>query len=96
MVYPERAMESCGLGPQMHWLVLMPRMLLLATLLLLTISSFFTRISLIPSLGLLSWLYLMAELSAQNWERFFIWLGLGLAIYFIYGYRNSKLRPQGI
>jgi amino acid transporter len=96
MVYPERAMESCGLGPQTHWLVLMPRMLLLATLLLLTISSFFTRISLIPSLGLLSCLYLMAELSAQNWERFFIWLGLGLAIYFIYGYRNSKLRPQGI
>jgi amino acid transporter len=94
--YPIQALKACGLGPETHWLVLMPRMLLLATLLLLTISSFFKRISLIPSLGLLSCLYLMAELSAQNWERFFIWLGLGLAIYFIYGYRNSKLRKQGI
>lgn len=96
IAYPEQSLKACGLGPQTHWLVLMPRMLLLATLLLLTISSFFKRISLIPSLGLLSCLYLMAELSAQNWERFFIWLGLGLAIYFLYGYRKSKLSKQGI
>jgi APA family basic amino acid/polyamine antiporter len=26
------------------------------------------------------------------WERFGIWLALGLALYFVYGYRRSRLR----
>jgi APA family basic amino acid/polyamine antiporter len=28
------------------------------------------------------------------WERFGIWLAVGLALYFAYGYRHSKLRRR--
>jgi APA family basic amino acid/polyamine antiporter len=36
--------------------------------------------------------YTMLGLPATAWERFAVWLALGIAIYFLYGYRNSKLR----
>jgi len=49
------------------------------------------RLSLIPVLGLLSCAYLMTELGITNWIRFGLWLLLGLVIYFLYGYRHSKL-----
>jgi amino acid transporter len=52
----------------------------------------FRRLSLIPALGLSSCFYLMTELGITNWMRFFIWLLLGLVIYFSYGFKNSKLR----
>lgn len=52
------------------------------------------RLSLIPSIGLLSNLYLMAELGAVNWLRFLVWLLLGVAVYVFYGYKNSKLRSN--
>ncbi len=50
--------------------------------------------SFIPVTGLLINLYLMSELGLTNWLRFFIWLVIGLVIYFIYGYRHSKLRQN--
>ena len=34
----------------------------------------------------------MLQLPWQTWERFFIWLAIGLAVYFAYGYRHSMLR----
>jgi APA family basic amino acid/polyamine antiporter len=37
-------------------------------------------------------LYTMAGLPPHAWERFGIWLAVGLAIYFLYGYRRSGLR----
>jgi APA family basic amino acid/polyamine antiporter len=37
-------------------------------------------------------IYVMMGLPAHAWERFAIWLGLGLLIYFVYGYWNSRLR----
>ncbi|MCP9495961.1 MAG: amino acid permease [Pyrinomonadaceae bacterium MAG19_C2-C3] len=49
------------------------------------------RLSLIPVLGLLSCAYLMTELGITNWTRFLIWLGVGLIVYLLYGYRHSKL-----
>lgn len=36
--------------------------------------------------------YIMSGLPRTAWERFAIWLALGLAIYFAYGFRNSTLR----
>ncbi len=49
------------------------------------------RLSLLPTLGLLINLYLMTQLGINNWTMFFVWLLLGLGIYFGYGYKNSRL-----
>jgi amino acid transporter len=48
--------------------------------------------SIIPVIGLLINLYLMTELGITNWMRFLVWLVIGLALYFSYGYWKSKLR----
>lgn len=37
-------------------------------------------------------LALMAALPRATWERLIIWMGLGLIVYFAYGYRHSMLR----
>ncbi|MFZ4520083.1 MAG: amino acid permease [Bacteroidales bacterium] len=50
------------------------------------------QLSLIPVLGLLTNLYLMAQLGVTNWMRFLVWLAIGLVIYFSYGRRHSKLQ----
>lgn len=60
----------------------------------ITILSFLRNLSLIPVLGLITNLYLMTELGITNWSRFLIWLVLGLVVYFLYGYRNSKLNQS--
>lgn len=56
--------------------------------------SYLKSLSLIPVLGLLTNLYLMTELGITNWLRFFIWLAVGLIIYFTYSIRHSKLRKN--
>ncbi|HEX5216750.1 MAG TPA: amino acid permease [Vicinamibacterales bacterium] len=38
--------------------------------------------------------YVMKGLPTHAWERFGIWLAIGITFYFIYGQRNSKLRAQ--
>jgi APA family basic amino acid/polyamine antiporter len=53
--------------------------------------SFIKNFSLIPVLGVLSCAYLLIEIPATSWIYFFIWMALGLTIYFMYGYRKSKL-----
>jgi amino acid transporter len=57
----------------------------------LTILTFIKKFSLIPILGVMSCMYLMIEIPSISWLWFFMWMGLGLLIYFLYGYRNSKL-----
>jgi APA family basic amino acid/polyamine antiporter len=47
---------------------------------------------LLPVLGVLFAGYLMADLPPSTWIRFLAWLALGLAIYFLYGYRHSRIR----
>ncbi len=49
------------------------------------------NLSLIPLLGLICCLYMMAELSIWNWIYFTCWLFIGLTIYFGFSYKNSKL-----
>ena len=66
-------------------------MLFWLTMLALSIASFMRNLSLIPLLGLTFCLYLLTGMTASNWIWFFSWLGLGLVIYLLYGYRKSKL-----
>lgn len=52
------------------------------------------NLSLIPVLGLISCLYMMCELGISNWIGFGIWLIVGLIVYFLYGYKHSKLNVE--
>ncbi|HKJ31091.1 MAG TPA: amino acid permease [Balneolales bacterium] len=51
-------------------------------------------VPLVPIFGIISCLYLMFGLPWITWLRFFLWLLVGLAIYFSYGYHKSKLRNK--
>lgn len=57
----------------------------------ITIKTIQKNYSLIPILGVLSCLYLLIEIPAISWLWFFVWMAVGLLIYFLYGYRNSHL-----
>ena len=56
--------------------------------------SFRKQWSLIPVLGLISCCYLLTGMAVSNWKWFAIWLVIGLACYFAYGYRHSRLAPS--
>jgi len=45
-----------------------------------------------PILGIILCIALMLSLPVLTWIRFFVWLAIGLVIYFFYGAWNSKLR----
>jgi APA family basic amino acid/polyamine antiporter len=49
----------------------------------------------VPIIGALLCAYLMTKLPGTTWARFGIWLVLGMVIYWLYGYRNSRLRKNG-
>ena len=68
-----------------------PMWIFLIVLVGLTIWSYKENLSLIPLLGLICCLYMMAELSVWNWIYFTIWLLVGLLIYFGFSRKNSKL-----
>jgi APA family basic amino acid/polyamine antiporter len=68
-----------------------PMWIFLTVLVGLAVWAFRQNLSLIPLLGLICCLYMMAELSVWNWIYFFIWLLVGLAIYFGYSRKHSKL-----
>jgi APA family basic amino acid/polyamine antiporter len=38
--------------------------------------------------------FIMVGLPKQAWERFILWLGVGLFLYVVYGYRHSRLRQR--
>ncbi len=61
---------------------------------IVAVYTFLRKFSLIPVLGLISCFYLMAQENHTNWLRFLIWLVVGLAVYFLYSYKNSKLSPK--
>lgn len=48
----------------------------------------------IPILAILFCLTLMLQLPAITWIRFVTWLIIGFAIYFLYGYRHSKMNEH--
>ncbi|WCM41215.1 amino acid permease [Flavobacterium sp. CBA20B-1] len=48
----------------------------------------------VPILGIIVCLVMMASLPIESWERLAIWLGLGLIIYFAYSKKHSKLNSS--
>jgi len=52
------------------------------------------HLSLIPVLGVITNLYLIAGLGHMNWLRFFLWCVVGLAVYFGYGFWHSRLNRE--
>lgn len=65
-----------------------------AIVLVMSVLTYIYNLSLIPLLGFISCSYLLCESGTTNWERFLIWLGIGLILYFIYGAKHSKLNPN--
>jgi APA family basic amino acid/polyamine antiporter len=49
-------------------------------------------VPLVPILSVLASVYLMLNLPAATWLRFFVWMAVGLCVYFAYGARRSRLR----
>ena len=48
----------------------------------------------IAPLGAAFTIFLMAGLPGETWRRLLIWMGIGVAIYFIYGFRHSRLEAS--
>ncbi len=62
--------------------------------LLLALFAFVKKYSLIPLMGVITCMYLLTGMSKSNWVWFISWLILGVIIYFLYGYKKSKLAPK--
>ena len=60
----------------------------------MAVISFIKHLSLIPLLGLISCCYLLTGMAVSNWKWFGVWLVIGLCVYFMYGFRNSKLNKK--
>ncbi|GED99491.1 amino acid permease [Gordonia crocea] len=45
----------------------------------------------VPIAAVVACLWLMINLSIETWVRFLVWMAVGLAVYFLYGRRNSVL-----
>jgi APA family basic amino acid/polyamine antiporter len=48
----------------------------------------------LPAISVLASLYLMLNLPASTWLRFFTWMALGVVVYAVYGRRRSRLRHE--
>jgi len=46
----------------------------------------------VAPLGIAACLFIMVGLPRQAWERFALWLAIGVVLYALYGYRHSQLR----
>lgn len=73
------------------WRHYIPFYLFMIAALVLAVLSFLKSYSLIPVLGVLSCFFLMTEIGVTNWLVFGIWLIVGLAFYFNYGFKRSRL-----
>lgn len=61
---------------------------------ILSLMTFIRRYSFIPIMGVLFCSYLLIEIPAKSWLWFLAWMGGGLLIYFMYGYRKSKIKVK--
>ena len=49
-------------------------------------------VPLVPILGILANFFLMFGLGLSNWLRLFVWMGIGLVVYFAYSRHHSRVR----
>ncbi len=102
MFYPggyKAAFSFADAKGNMTWEVMrgkVPFWLFGITFAITSVLSFVKNYSLIPVLGFLCCSYLLSESGVTNWERFLIWLVVGLLVYFLYGARNSRLLKNEI
>lgn len=64
--------------------------------LILAVVTMFKKYSLIPMMGLITCMYLLTGMTKNNWAWFIGWLILGLIIYFLYGYKKSRLATGAV
>ena len=88
MPIEESLKYDCGFSLFKHKI---PMWIFLLSLIGMAVWSWKQNLSLIPLLGLICCLYMMAELSIWNWIYFTCWLLIGLTIYFGFSHKNSKL-----
>lgn len=74
-----------------HFLDKIPTWIFILFTFFMAVMTHIKNLSTIPLLGLLSCLYMMSEIKAENWFFFLIWLIIGLFIYAAYGRKYSKL-----
>jgi len=60
----------------------------------LSILTVIKKYSLIPLMGVTTCLYLLTGMTKSNWAWFLSWLVIGLILYFLYGYKKSKLAAK--
>ncbi len=58
---------------------------------IMAVFAYLRRYSLIPLLGLTTCMYLLTGMTKNNWAWFLGWLAVGLVVYFLYGFKKSKL-----
>jgi amino acid transporter len=85
-------MAATHLGSESYQEILFLAFLLIAVI--MSVLTIIRSYSFIPVMGVLFCLYLMIEIPAKSWMVFFIWMAGGLCIYFLYGYRHSKLAAK--
>lgn len=68
-----------------------PMLIFFVVCIVLAVFSFLKNFSLIPVLGVVSCCYLLTGMALSNWIWFSVWLLIGVVIYFMYGFRKSKL-----
>jgi amino acid transporter len=68
-----------------------PLLFFIVEILALAVWSFRKKLSLIPVVAVTLSSYLITELGTVTWIRFGVWLVLGGLVYFLYGYKNSRL-----
>ena len=91
--YPEDTMDWLSFKDGVHQI---PMLLFVLVSLLMAYWTMKHRLSLIPVLGLVCCLYMMAQIPAHSWLGFFIWLAVGLVVYFSYGYKHSKAGQRAV
>jgi basic amino acid/polyamine antiporter, APA family len=86
--------ESHDLTQNWNW-DKFPYFVFLVVFLLLSVQTFRKNWSLIPVLGVITNLYLIAGIGHWNWVRFFVWCLIGVVVYFAYGYwRQDRLHEN--